>query len=295
MKSINKLFVLLSAVFAMAGFSSCSEEIDYTPAEPVDPSCPAVRFAAANESFFEIDPASPQFTVTLERNATDAATYSLAVTRNDENAFVVPANVTFEAGQKEATVVVGLAANAPTATDLTVSFGIDEAYVNPYINGLPDYTGTVNIVKWNTVGVGQWLDGFWWGFWDEVTIQYRDDIPSLWRINNPYVDELGGGGTYEKYLYFTLNEDGTVTWDKWFFINTMYDEGLEIKAYLPSALSASLASTDATSYAEYDEDGNMLYWQINPYWYVDGMGGWGAKYPCYLAFPGVDLATEWEW
>ncbi len=149
----------------------------------------------------------------------------------------------------------------------------------------------------NTVGTGQWLDGFWYGFWSEVELQQRDDIPSSYRIKNPYTNELvsaygESAGTYADYLVFSLSKTGFVSWDTQIFINTLYGGSVDIKGYFPSALSSSLEANDELSHVVKDEAGNIRYFVIDPYWYVDGVGGWGTGYPCYLAFPGVDLATE---
>ena len=207
--------------------------------------------------------------------------------------------MSFAAGETEATITIGVSASAPTGTDLAMQISLDDAVVNPYKEGEVGVYGVIiNIVKWNTIGTGQWLDGFWYGFADKVVIQQKDDDPTQYRCTNPYTEDkvLADGsivGTYNKYLaVFTLAKNGRVTWDQFFYINTISSSyGAEIKAYMPSVKGGS----NAGSYAEFDDEGNILFFQIDPYWYMDGVGGWGNGYPCYLAFPGVDLAGEWGW
>jgi len=280
--------------------SSCSDDDDnYEVGPRPDLNCPEVAFSSNNASSLEIDPSSPSFDVALTRTAKDAATYTINVVKNEAGAFQIPGTVSFAAGETEAVITVGVSPSAPTGQDLAMEIALDDAVVNPYkVGGVSKYGISINIVKWNTLGTGQWLDGFWYGFADEVVIQQRDDDPTQFRCTNPYTEDkvLADGsivGTYNKYLaVFTLKSTGKVTWDKFFFINTISaNYGAEIKAYMPSEKGGS----NADSYAEFDDAGNILYFQIDPYWYMDGVGGWGNGYPCYLAFPGVDLATEFDW
>ena len=61
-----------------------------------------------------------------------------------------------------------------------------------------------------------------------------------------------------------------------------------MKGYYPSYLSSSLAAEDAKS-GFYDE----LVVGFYPYWYMDGLGGFGAKYPCFLSLPGGPALEGW--
>ena len=280
--------------------SSCSDDDDnYEVGPKVAANSPEVRFGAENPASIEVDPSSPSFDVVIRRTATDAATYNINIDKNELDAFSIPQSVSFAAGETEATITISVSPSAPTATDLALSISLDDEVINYYKEGeVGAYGAIVNVVKWNTLGIGQWLDGFWYGFADEVEIQQRDDDPTQFRCTNPYTEDkvLADGsivGTYNKYLaVFTLKSNGKVTWDTFFYINTVSASyGAEIKAYMPSEKGGS----NADSLAEFDEEGNILYFQIDPYWYMDGVGGWGNGYPCYLAFPGIDLATEFEW
>ena len=81
------------------------------------------------------------------------------------------------------------------------------------------YTCTrIKPIIWNEIGKGQWVDEVFW-FWDEVTIEKRDDAP-IYRIKSPYTKERLDGdlmedwssynygfGTQTEYLEFTLNKD----------------------------------------------------------------------------------------
>lgn len=298
---INKIFILAGILISsMLSLNSCSSDDDYTPGPEVAADCADLSFGSDNVQNMEVDPDITSIDIQVYRANTQATgTYAIKVLTNQDSVFTVPESVSFAAGQEEAVITASFSKSELGKT-YTLEVGFDDADINPYTDTNKTFAYTVTRVKWNIVGTGQWLDGFWYGFWDEVTIQQLDEDPSTYRINNPYVNELVQAmgdtpGTYTKYLTFKLASNGRVSWDKFFYINTMYDESTEIKGYYPSSLAASQAAYDALSYAEKDENGNILFFQIAPYWYVDGVGGWGTDYPCYLAFPGVDLATEWEW
>lgn len=296
------LFAVVSAAMLATGCDTTSD-LDLSPIDSpeVPAGCPAVEFSTSNPTSMEIDPATPEFKLTVQRAATDAASYDIKVLENESNAFSVPTSVSFGAGETTAVVTVKINDGAPTATPLKLSITFDDNNINPYTTGYKSYSPSVTVIKWNDLGTGQWLDGFWYGFWDEVEIYERDDQRGTFRIRNPYTNDLVDAygdtkATYTDYFVFYLSNDDYVSWDTCLYINTFSEgNGGEIKGYLPSALSASLKASDKLSLADRDDAGNILYFKITPYWYMDGIGGWGTKYPCYLAFPGVDLATEWGW
>ena len=288
---------LMGLLFAPVLMTACSEYEDTEVASPaVDANCPAVRFAADNATYSELAPDAASFTLKVIRDASDAAEYPITVVNNEDNAFNVPATVSFASGEKEATIEVGVSAEAGKTVALELSFG--EAYVNPYKTEYGTYIGTAMIVKWNVLGTGQFFDSFCFvaetfAAAHEVTIEQRDDQPSQYRINNPYCTgileaaEWTGwiGGKTQDYIFFTVSDKDVITWNFW-YTNLLYQggEGQEIKAYHPSALSDS-----TTSNVKRGDDGEILYFSLNPYYYIDGLGGFGVN-PAYLGFPGFDLA-----
>lgn len=42
----------------------------------------------------------------------------------------------------------------------------------------------------------------------------------------------------------------------------------------------------------YPDDVNMQTYYY-PYWYIDGLGGFGTKYPCFLSLPGGPALESW--
>lgn len=291
-----KNYLYLSLLAVGMTFASCDDEDNYSPGALTDPSCPALTFGSDNVQSIELDPTEPtQGTITLYRGKADAAaTYNLHVLRNTDNVYNVPSTVSFAAGATEADITISFN-NAEVGKAYTVEIALEDADVDAYsANAYNSFVYTCTRVKWNEVGKGQWLDGFWYWFWDEVTIYQRDDMSNVYRITNPYTDDWinyygDPTGTYEEYIVFTLSNTDHVSWET-FSMNMIYNG--EIMAYYPSSYISGSAD-DENSYAERDEDGNILYFVIDPYW-VNDTGYW-AYYPCYLAFPGVDLATDWAW
>lgn len=295
---------LYMSLLGIAGLmASCGDDEDYTAGEQMPADCPALTFGADNTLSEELDPSAPTATTikVYRGNTSSDATYTINVLSNSDDIFSVPQTVSFASGAAEANVEVTFN-GAEVGKSYTLEIGLNDADVDAYSSDtFTSFVYTFVRVKWNTVGTGQWLDGFWYGFWSEVEIQERDDAPGTYRIKNPYTDELVASageakGTYTNYLVFTLSKQGLVSWTTPIYINTLYTgTTVDVKGYFPSTLSKSLAASDELSTASMDDAGNILYFTIDPYWYVDGVGGWGTGYPCYLAFPGVDLVTEFGW
>ncbi len=151
------------------------------------------------------------------------------------------------------------------------------------------------------LGVGEWFDNFSLmssneDFGIQKVVVYKSG--NYYRIMDPYANEEQMalrwddklGGNKSSYIEFWVLENGqNVAWDGWWFPGILYDgAGTDIKAYYPSVLSASLAADDAKS-KFYAEKVIGFY----PYWYIDGIGGWGTKYPCYLSLPGGPALESW--
>ncbi|MGM9698799.1 MAG: hypothetical protein ACI3Y0_09165 [Prevotella sp.] len=299
---LNKIFMLAGVAMMSFVMAACSDDDnDYTAGAPVASDCPGLSFVAEdNMKSVELDPTDPtSVDVKVTRsNTTGSGTYNVKVLSNPDNVFNVPATVTFDAGATEATVHVTFD-NAEVGTTYTLQLGLEDSDVNPYkTTTVSAFAYSFVRVKWNSLGKGQWINTFLYGvFWDEVEIQQRDDKPQYYRVENLYTDDFVNSqeaipAGYEPWLVFVLSKTGYVSWNGWFNINTIHPSyGAVVKAYLPSALDDSLAGDDASSKAHYDEDGNITYFELMPYMYMDGIGGWGLK-PYYVAFPGYDLASE---
>lgn len=294
---MNKLYIAFFILTA-ALFGGCSEfEDTVVPSPTVSKDNPAVRFAADNETIFELDPAvSLSFSLTVLRdNPTGTLEVPVTVVNNPENSFNVPGTVSFAAGESAATLTIAMNASAQTGVTLPFEIKFGDAYTNPYKTEYPVYNGEVSIIKWNNLGTVQFYDSFSFYSVAEVTLEQRDDIPSIYRISNPYSDGILldaewdgwlGGSTQNKILY-TVDGDN-VTWDGFWYTSLLYqgNAGQDIKAYLPSAIKKE---GDDQSVVVKDGDGNILYFELYPSIYIDGVGGWGLN-AVYVGFPGFDLA-----
>ena len=91
------------------------------------------------------------------------------------------------------------------------------------------------------------------------------------------------GGPKSDFIEFWVNSDKSCSWDKFWYPGLIY-QGVAsyiIKAYLPSALSSSQASKDALSKVLITD--RLI--TLCPYFYIDGVGGFGVK-STYLSLPG---------
>ncbi len=76
-----------------------------------------------------------------------------------------------------------------------------------------------------------------------------------------------------RYIYFSLGENNTVKFQSWNIEYYDSDAGTIITAFLPSALSSSVAAADAYSTLSADRKTITMY----PYFYVSGVVGWGLQ------------------
>jgi hypothetical protein len=290
---LNKIFLL--AGIALAGvFAACSDDDDYEKGAVASGNqLQTVTFGAKNIYSAELDPSDPtSCTITVYRDSAhmdQAATVPLKVLTNTDNVFVVPASAEFAAGKAEAEVLVTFN-NAEIGVPYDLEIGLDDSYVNPYSAAtFNTYAVSIQRVKWNDLGVGYWCDAFWYGYISEVNVYQRDDQPATYRIESPYTDEYvqyyveetgdedTQTGTYQKWLVFNTTKTGLVTFNN-FYINTYY-------AYYGAEIYAQFYSGNAENcLVVKNDEGGIRYFQINPRFYMDGVGGWSA-YFCYLVFP----------
>jgi len=294
---LNKLLIAF-IITSTTIFSACKDYEDtVVPSPAVSSDCPAVRFVSDNQTQFELDPNALSFSVKVVRdNATNAVEVPVTVVTNSDNKFTIPSTVSFPAGKDTATLTIAM---NPTATkgelyDIEIKFA--DEYVNPYKVEYPTYKGEASISIWESLGTTQMYDSFSFYHVAEVTLWKNTETANVYRISSPYKEDILldaewvgwiGGATQDK-IIFTVN--GTnVTWDKFWYTNLLYEGTAdeEIKAYLHSTIGKT---GDSNSIVVKNTDGSIKYFKLYPYFYVDGVGGWGMKV-VYVAFPGFDLAT----
>lgn len=304
MKMFKKyIFVALAAVLSLA---ACTDEDNsYVVGEQDSADKAGVYFPSINPASTELSP-EDETTVTYvvaRKNKSGQITVPINVDSNDDNVFNVPSSVTFADGDS----VADLKVTFPTAavgTTYSFTVSVPDEYVATYksydgVNHGYSFTSSIVRVKWNDLGTVQLYDGFWYGvLLDDVKLQQRDDNKKVYRIENPFTDDLvtslgeTPSGYYSEYFSFTVNNSGYISWSNYFPYNTYNtDYGAAMLGWYPSTLNSSLASNDAQSHIVTDDDGNIIYFNLAPYWYMSGVGGYGC-YSIIIGAPGVDL-TEY--
>lgn len=301
MKMFQKyLFVALAAV---VGLTACSDEDDYVAGEQDAAGKAGVWFPSTNASTTELAPEEETaITIQLQRkDKSGEVTVPINVDSNGDDVFNVPSTATFADGDSLADVRITFP-NAQVGTTYSLTLSVPAEYVSLYksyegTNHGYSFTTSVVRVKWNDLGTAQLYDGFWYGaLFNDVKFQQRDDNKNVYRIANPYTDDFVSGmeettSQYEEYFSFEVLADDGVSWDDYFPYNTYsVNNGGAILGWYPSALSESIADNDGKSKVHRDDSGNILYFELQPYWYILGVGGWGC-YPLYISYPGVDLTT----
>ena len=192
MKLFNKL--ALVAMAAGIAFTSCQqEELPYEVGAPAAQDSAVVYFAD-NFSSVVLQLSDSAFQIAIGRTATEAATYQLNATfEEDVNGNIqVPSTVTFAEGDLDTTITV-------TVTDIelmknyTVKLAIDEAWVNPYAVG--DNIAlqfTVKREDFAPYAVGTYVDYFLYGPEQpyEMVLEYSP-ATDAYRISDCW--GMGGG------------------------------------------------------------------------------------------------------
>jgi len=149
---------------------------------------------------------------------------------------------------------------------------------------------SIVITEWKSLGIGQFYDQFVLNHVQPVEI-LKSEEEDKYRVLNPYQDlsaeEWGEwmGGTdcpYIEFWSYDSNNSTYLKWDKFWYSTLLYNNtGIDLKAYYPSFLSSSFAYLDLKS-TWFMENVAVLY----PYWFVDGLGGYGAGDAVYISLPG---------
>lgn len=216
MKLINKIF-LLGALIGLVAFIGCSEDdlIKPTPSPEAPAGTQGVFFPTTNKKAFELMPVDPtEFTLTIARSISEGAVdVPLTQDVNDDNVFVVPASVSFAAGEKEATFKVTFPSAAEgTKYNLKLSVA-GEQFVNPYVEGVPYVETNVTRVKWEPVAKPMvYIEGGFmsvWGGIDPVPVYVNAEKAVLGKITryrftnfyNSVATEVDEDGIYNGFPY----------------------------------------------------------------------------------------------
>ncbi len=192
----NNIYSVLFGAAVMAGFASCTDEVDYTPAEQT----PGVYFPVANVSTVKLAEDGSSFDITVGR-AGSLAAETVALTNNfEEGTFSMPASVAFAEGEEFADVVISYdgATLAPGQYKLEIGFA-EGVSVSQFGYDHLEITATmpepVVVLDWNDLGECTYTDPFITGgmFTDlpnaisyKVHLEESGDTPGLYRLVAPY-------------------------------------------------------------------------------------------------------------
>lgn len=202
MKTINKIFGVLTFSCLLLGMGACTDECDYTPAQQVSADCIKASFVTDGE-FMELNTDAPKsITVTVTReNTSGEATVALNVLQNDANVFQIPESVTFAAGQATATFEVAFP-EAEIGLEYTYSIALDADAVDPYSqNTIASTSGTIQIIQWNLLGTGTLTCTLLGG--TATCNVYKASHAAWYKAEAPVEDGMD--------ILFIVNDDNSVT------------------------------------------------------------------------------------
>ncbi|MDR2804249.1 MAG: hypothetical protein LBB85_01190, partial [Dysgonamonadaceae bacterium] len=228
MKSIKNILSILLTLIAITTFYSCSEEVEYTPAEKLNTA--QVYFPSSNSATIELSSLGQSFQIEIARVKTDdAITVPLTVTGGGA-LYNIPTSVNFAQGESKAAIVIGYDPDVvgfDNYTELKLSIG-GEGYTSPY--GLSEYTVKVGIAApWVSLGKGIFIEDFLTTFYTTENIPYEVEIqenqlqPGFFRLVNAFGED------------YPYNDPGD--WD------TSKDWYLEIHAEDPTAVYINVQET----------------------------------------------------
>lgn len=277
--------------------AACVEEVPYEPGQPEVDGCYGVYFPA-QESDFVVDPADdPVQTLTAKRtNPAGEITVPVEVVTNVEGVLEI-APITFADGQEETTFTVSYKTAEP-GTTYTASISItDPQYASKYNNGPVAIDFSVIKEKWVSLGEATYNDD-WMEIYVKTEILQNELEPTRFRIMDPYGPFWESEGYTPKdapapYFEIEVLKVGQVLWPGKDYETKitlpdliMYDpigtgyydttNGGTHYYYHPNNFSSTSAESAWTynCVLGYQENGLPNAFQIAPFPYMDGVGGW---------------------
>ena len=187
MKKIN---LILGALVCMFAFSACTEEVEYTPAQPE--AAKGVYFPEPSATI-QLVAGQTSIDVNVCRvNKTVAQDVAIKVVSNNDEAGVltVPEQVSFNAGDSVTTLTIAcdMLKKSPSST-LNLQIEIEGA--STYEKS--SMALTVKLPAWKSLGLAQYTDDFIASLFTDVEpvtynveIQENVETPGLYRLVNPY-------------------------------------------------------------------------------------------------------------
>ena len=294
MKYINKLFGTFAAVCLLLGGTACTEEAEYTAAEPQSATQP--YFPTNLASQIDLTEDATSFTVQVSRLATGSElTVDLVKSDDEEGLFTVPATATFATDATTADITIGYDPakfELDEYMPLTITIAT-EGLDNPYSSNTYSFTAGIP-APYVTIGEATFTDNGYFGGTVEVELQQHSLDANQYRLVAPYAAMLNAFGLQSSaaqspYVTFRLLQPGdqigsitTTQPDLVYFepSNTGYTNptyGQDIMIYHPGYFQGSFPSESYWLYNKvisYKEDGTPAIVQLAPMYYMDGTGGW---------------------
>ena len=227
MKAIKKLLYFLAVAGTTMFASSCTDDLEYTPAG--QPSGQQVYFAVDLAETINLEENSSSVTIPVSRVVTDeAAIFSIFATE-ESGLFTIPSTVDFAAGESTANLVITYTYSALTQDQTyscTLTIG-DTENTSPY--GMSSYEfSLIAPSPWTSLGMGTLTDDVITGAFSvenqvfTVEIQESDNTPGMYRVVDPYKDNryslsadgTGSSSNYSCYLVIDATDPEAVTISK---------------------------------------------------------------------------------
>ena len=275
---------ILNSILGMAAAAvlavSCNVEAVTATFDPATVDGNGVSFLQSIASDLEIPAATSEYNLVVSRSkATDVQIVNLTSTL--PASIVCPSAVSFAAGEYETILKLDISKMEVGSTMKgTISIeGLTDSEKNFCQSSIS--CTFAKAYTWVSIGKGQFLDVFWEGELFDAEVMKAEGF-DLYRFMNPYKESVGTGPKPD-YVAVTVNPDGTAKFDT-FNTPYMYDDSHCVTAYFPSEASSSAASYDASNVFL-----DKYYFAFMPYWYVNGVGGWGCNYgyTLFASLPGA--------
>lgn len=183
MKTFRYIYGILMSFLAIATITSCSEEVEYTPASPAAVETSEYYFTSGTETAITIGTDDKTIVAEINRANTEGeATIDLIVANPNEKLFTIPTSVKFADGEATAEVVIEVSDDLEFFKDYQFSLQIAEKYTNPYIaeNNNPKLHFTVQRDDYTPFAIGMYNSWFWEEEWEAV-LQYSPSL-DLYRF-----------------------------------------------------------------------------------------------------------------
>lgn len=184
----NNILLLSVFSFLMLAWTSCTDTVDYIPAEYIKSDCPKMSFTTDDE-YYEFPPSSTTrkvtITVTREKNDDDVVV-PLIVNRNDGNVFSFPETISFSKGQSS----VDFDVNFPEVVIgqlYKFEIALPSEYVDPYSTSVFATCGySVQCIQWDLYGTGNFTSSMFRQSWKQNF--YKASHAELYKLPSLYTE-----------------------------------------------------------------------------------------------------------